>query len=641
MSESPSLNPPTPADDVAGGPESFRPVTTGDAPTSEDALGYRSYARALSEFLLNPETQGPLTVSIEGEWGSGKSSFLLMVEKHLREGAAAKSKSGRRYNAPVIARFNPWRHDNDEALWASFAMGLTKEVVKGQKLRRRIGGYLRLLLSRFDWSHGWVELLRSALVLLIATGLLLSLLALTAQNGPGWLLRFAQTVNVSKTEAGTTAAKESRPGAEWFRWLSGFGFFGAVAAYLIAVLLVGSKLKTLFSAPLSSSLKKHIRTPDYSSRVSFIEEFHRDFQRVIEAYAQGQTIFVFIDDLDRCSVPKAAELMQAINLMISTDLKSIVFILAMDRAKIAAGLAAKQEEILPYLYPDAPQAAGGKLSPEIGLQFGFEYIEKFIQLAVPLPRPRTSDVDAFLRSLAGATVEKSGEEIPAEGTGPAATASADFQVEFSTDSDNVRKVARELSRFFEDNPRRLKQFINVYRLRAFIAYETGVLRPGRMTPQQLGKLVALQMRWPVWTAAAFRSAEGIRMLKEEPARVRADREVIELLTLARYDGSPWDLGSADLEAFIRVSPVVRAVEFGRLAQVKPEDQVADAPPRDFRRVAPQAHANAPSPEAASPENSDLPEEEAYREEPEEADFPSKAANVAPVRRTSKQRRLKK
>jgi CheY-like chemotaxis protein len=603
--------------------ESFTPATTGDAPTSEDELGFKPYARALGEFLLNPETQGPLTVSIEGEWGSGKSSFMLMLEHHLRTASAVKQKLKIRHNVPVVAKFNPWRHDRDEALWAAFAMGLTTEIVKDQDFLSRLKGHIRLFASRFEWKHGWVELLKVVTTFLFATGLLLSILALTAENGPAWLAKFAKNVTISSGEstsgkdkdegqplppsptqtqtpagpaaqAGKNSVSPSVTGTEWFTWLSGFGFFGVLSAYLIAVLSIGSKLKILFSTPLAASLSKHMKSPDYASRVSFIEEFHQDFKRVVQAHAMDKTIFVFIDDLDRCSVPKAAELMQAINLMISTELTNIVFILGMDRAKIAAGLAARNAELLPYLYPDAVGLSDSKSLPtQVGLQFGFEYIEKFIQVVFPLPKPRTADVDRFLNALASAKATapdlraKDGSAVANFDTVPAtmgkpalqpdaepATASSEFQVEFSTDSQNVRQVAREVSRFFQDNPRRLKQFINVFRLRAFIAYETGVLRPGRLTPQQLGKLVALQMRWPIWTGACLRNPERLQALRgENPLDLAgSDLELKALLGLGRRGSLPsraWDLEGADLEGFIRVSPVIRTVDLNRVPETKP------------------------------------------------------------------------
>jgi hypothetical protein len=204
-------------------------------------------------------------------------------------------------------------------------------------------------------------------------------------------------------------------------------------------------------------------------------------------------------------------------------------------------LAVKNAELLPYLYSNEVLSSEGKTLPfHVGLQFGFDYIEKFIQLPFPMPKPRTEDIDRFLKSISGRKsiaeddpmseigsmsdprgTSRAPLKLPdVQGFSQSATADENFQISFSIDSKHVRDVARKVSRFFDDNPRRLKQFINVFRLRAFVAYETGLLRPGRMTAQQLGKLVALQLRWPLWTAACLGNPEIRKALKgDQPHEV--------------------------------------------------------------------------------------------------------------------------
>src|SRR6266481_4757965 len=65
--------------------ESILPASPNDQATIEDSLGFTPYARALASFLTHKDTKAPLAISIEGEWGSGKSSFIRQLEKHLRE----------------------------------------------------------------------------------------------------------------------------------------------------------------------------------------------------------------------------------------------------------------------------------------------------------------------------------------------------------------------------------------------------------------------------------------------------------------------------------------------------------------------------------------------------------------------------
>jgi hypothetical protein len=66
-------------------PESVFPASSNDQPTDKDFLGFEPYVRAIAEFLTNESTKPPLVLSIEGEWGSGKSSFMLQLKETLLE----------------------------------------------------------------------------------------------------------------------------------------------------------------------------------------------------------------------------------------------------------------------------------------------------------------------------------------------------------------------------------------------------------------------------------------------------------------------------------------------------------------------------------------------------------------------------
>src|SRR5689334_16494787 len=74
--------------------------------------------------------------------------------------------------------------------------------------------------------------------------------------------------------------------------------------------------------------------------------------------------------------------MPAINLMIGDDPR-LVFILGMDREKVAAGIAQKYKDLISFL-PDFAKTSAG-VNPIEGLYFGYSYLEKFIQLTFRIP----------------------------------------------------------------------------------------------------------------------------------------------------------------------------------------------------------------------------------------------------------------
>ena len=63
--------------------ESIRLANIGDQVAKIDALGFEPYVNAIADFLTDTDTKPPLTLSIEGEWGSGKSSFMAQLEDLL------------------------------------------------------------------------------------------------------------------------------------------------------------------------------------------------------------------------------------------------------------------------------------------------------------------------------------------------------------------------------------------------------------------------------------------------------------------------------------------------------------------------------------------------------------------------------
>lgn len=61
-----------------------RPDILSDFPTDKDSLNFNTLVRTISNIIFAKSTQTPLTISINGEWGSGKTSTLKMIQAHAR-----------------------------------------------------------------------------------------------------------------------------------------------------------------------------------------------------------------------------------------------------------------------------------------------------------------------------------------------------------------------------------------------------------------------------------------------------------------------------------------------------------------------------------------------------------------------------
>jgi len=56
----------------------------GDTATDKDSIGFEPYVQAVAEFLWDPRTEPPLTISVEGEWGAGKGRGLYPKGRRKR-----------------------------------------------------------------------------------------------------------------------------------------------------------------------------------------------------------------------------------------------------------------------------------------------------------------------------------------------------------------------------------------------------------------------------------------------------------------------------------------------------------------------------------------------------------------------------
>jgi hypothetical protein len=448
--------------------ESVLGSNVSDRPTKDDSLGFKPYVAAIRDFLTNDSTRGPLTLSVEGEWGTGKSSFMQQLAEALGE------------DHGKVVEFNAWRHEKLDALWAAFVLKFVEDLSRKMSWQHRALAGLRLAWIRYDGKAGWFN------SLLFLTGaaffaLAIGLTVIYLMTG-GWesILRLARSGDILKA----------------------IGLTGGFAGSVVSFLYILKKAFNLAVTPLAIDLRKYLDMPDYRGCCSFIERFHRDFSRVVKIYAdRGKKVFVLIDDLDRCEVPRAAELMQAINLMIS-DASELFFIIGMDREKIAAGLAVKFEKLLPYL---ASRETAGRdqaqktPDPLSGLEYGYNFVEKFVQLPFLVPQPSRTNFRKFMSTLDGAPDSSEGPDEEAVSERP-------DLVEIVNDKDSPRfkGIVLTVAPALDFNPRRIKQFVNLFRLKAHIASRTGLFTqtdPGSpyvpLTLERLGKFVALILRWPL------------------------------------------------------------------------------------------------------------------------------------------------
>lgn len=114
-----------------------QPIRESDSPDL-DGLGFNTYARVLARSALG--TEGPFTIGIFGEWGTGKTSLMRMIKRELD-------------SHPEVATvwFNAWQYEQEDhpivPLLATILQGLTAKPGFLDKLGERGQRLLNLLRS--------------------------------------------------------------------------------------------------------------------------------------------------------------------------------------------------------------------------------------------------------------------------------------------------------------------------------------------------------------------------------------------------------------------------------------------------------------------------------------------------------------
>jgi len=221
-----------------------------DLATENDYLGFAPYVEAVANFLLDEFTSPPLTLSIDGEWGSGKSSFLKQLSNKL----------SKKFYPYYSIEFNPWRYSENEALWAAFAIELERKLYKTAPFYRRWW----YKLSQYKFKKMLWDLL-----IKIFPALAVFLFAVYSPHS----FKVFQDPGLIKT---------------FLKW----------GATIYALFPIKDELlkarKKLSTELLAVRLKDYANErPDYHEKAPFLDKFHDDIQNLVKGLGGKNRVFVF------------------------------------------------------------------------------------------------------------------------------------------------------------------------------------------------------------------------------------------------------------------------------------------------------------------------------------------------------------
>ena len=319
-------------------------------------------ANQLARFLTNPDSVGPFTIAVTGEWGSGKSSLMQLVAGDLL-----------RTGHPCIW-FNAWHHQNEPHMFAALMETIrsfrNSGVLFTPNLRQRSSYVCERLAFRM---HLATLRLRRRPIATVAYLILLCCLffimfwlpAILMANAPAWTSETIQNV-----VRGTT---------------------GLAAILLSVTKLNPFRIFSRSARTLTQQPTVWTRFPRFSDDLSFRYLFAREFSDVCDAFGHRHLVIV-IDDLDRCKPAQCVEILEALNFLTSNGKCFVLLGVSEQQMQAAVGLifgdlAVEIEKGRQAI--DGRDSRGETLSSELGRRarslYAREYLDKVVDMYVSVP----------------------------------------------------------------------------------------------------------------------------------------------------------------------------------------------------------------------------------------------------------------
>lgn len=236
-----------------------------DNETAIDSLNVQHVVEAVLQ-LLALDSLTPVTIGVYGDWGSGKSSVVLMLKSQLEDEQRAP-------NTMCIV-FNGWRFEGYDDAKVALMTTILDELAKRQGLGADTLDLIKKLAKRVNWVRVGKTAAKYALHagLAVATG--------------------GATVIPSVIAEAAASARTAKPD----------DVIDSAGEYLV---------------PADDAKKVH----------DTIRDFEKDFAEVL-ARTDLRRLVVIIDDLDRCSPSQVIETLEAIRLFLAVP--KTAFIIAAD-----------------------------------------------------------------------------------------------------------------------------------------------------------------------------------------------------------------------------------------------------------------------------------------------------------------------
>lgn len=130
-----------------------------DNETTQDLLGYQVHADLLKKIILNDDML-PISIGVFGNWGSGKSSLMLLLQKSLHEWEKSQHEKGCKIILQVY--FNSWQFESYDSTKLTMIESILEALDKDINKRKNVFERVDDLLERINFLKAGVFILKKA-----------------------------------------------------------------------------------------------------------------------------------------------------------------------------------------------------------------------------------------------------------------------------------------------------------------------------------------------------------------------------------------------------------------------------------------------------------------------------------------------
>jgi len=361
-------------------------IGTSDRPRggfNDDRLVAAPLVLALSRMLRNIGTRPPLVLAIDGEWGSGKSTVMRMLQTDLHAHGARS------------VWFNAWHHESEKDLLAALLDSIRRDVVPSilQKPCVKVGYLFRL--SRLRGARHPAKTFALLLLFVVIFTLLADLAVAMMFSKEGaiqesWLATSMRDFHDAFVKKSSSPGDNDGEPASYIGW---FGFITLVSTLGAVLTFLGALLKPFPNPAQLLARASWLRGAAEARQTSYLYRFADDFRDVTTALAPAR-LYVFIDDLDRCSSDTTKAILEAVNFL--TESGDVMIVLGIARERVEKNVAIAYRAL-------GEELAAGKPAVEpwqARQQFAQDFLKKLINLRVTIPPADSRAAAAMLADSA-------------------------------------------------------------------------------------------------------------------------------------------------------------------------------------------------------------------------------------------------